>query len=203
MRQPGFRGLLTICLLFVSPVVVLLLFIVGDILIPVILLLYVIVIIEGAVLAIWIVSKIHADESSTRLIREETRQHYSDRNRAETLTVYVRSAVKKRSSYFQQHSRSEIAKVMKHVLEGSPSRNRLLLIKEPYSNEDELVPNRESTLSVELDFLLHPEEESNNKKAANEKQKREVLQEEPRPAKPRLGYLASLEHVLSEIESSR
>jgi hypothetical protein len=212
-RLLGFRPLLAVSLL-VIPVLVLLLFVAIDASIPIIILLYSIIVIDGAGLAYWILSSLGNDGDSSTLPERSSGQldaeghyhFYPSRNRAETLAVSVKSASNRRPSHFRQYSREEIARVMKHILEDTAPRgfNYFPLgVGEPANDNGKLIPKPENRLSLELEFLLHHQHE----RAKKAKSGKETIfeEEKPKPAssEQRLDYLSSLEHVLSEIESSR
>ena len=152
--------------------------------------LYAVVVIEGVVIIHWALSRIQTSESGSSLNSEITDSAgflYFGANRAETLEMYVKSAVKRRSGYFRQHSRKEISRVVRHVLEESPLKNYL----------DPEKPRVASTQSLELDLILHPPEERAIKKADGKEISKESIE------KSRLNYGTSLVNVLSEIESAK
>jgi hypothetical protein len=149
----GSRRLLATCLLFISPVIVLLLLFAGGAGFPLILL-YAVVIIEGIVIASWTLSGVQPDD-----VRAgddySTAYNYKDRNKAEALVTYVKSAAKNRPSNFRQYSRNEISKVVRNIVEESP--------------EEKI------EFSRELNFLLHPPKDNKKQEEIPPKQSADYL----------------------------
>jgi hypothetical protein len=186
----GSRRLLAACLLFISPVIVLLLLFVGGVGFPLILL-YAVVVIEGIGIAVWALSGIQPKGSSAGDDYSKT-YNYKSRNKAETLATYVKSAAKKRPSNFRQYFRTEISRVVRSIVEESSIENHVQPNNDsPNDHESLVVPEEKTQFSLELDFLLHPPKDGSNKK------------QEEIPSRRQPDYLSSLEHVLSEIESSQ
>ncbi len=154
------KRLLAVCVLLMSPVAALLLFLIGRLPIPIILLLYSTVVVEGVALGYWVLSNIHPEDSSAlaksadyRTDSTERYRYYLQKNRSEVLTSYIRSATQRKSPYFRQHSREQIAKVLEKIIEENTS----LLQKDGMAISDGRPPSeREALLS--LDLLLHPKE---------------------------------------------
>ena len=217
IRQSGSIRLLAICALFFSPVALTLLFVVSGIAFPFILLLYAIIVIEGIALSLWVLSKINTDETSALLMGIDVKKtptdlyryyHNSHQNRAEALAGYIKAASKRRSGYYREHCRSEIARVITHILEEShsfPPPNRFTRKEEgTVSSNDLSEPNQERRLLMELDFLLHPPEETKEKQPSKG-QKTVVLEEKSKPVeseKRSLDYLSTIDHVLKKFESN-
>lgn len=183
LPMQGSRRLLATCLLFVSPVIVLLLLFAGGAGFPLIIL-YAVVVIEGIGIAVWALSEIQPDYVPTG-DNYSTAYNYAERNKAEALAMYVKSAAKKRSSNFRQYSRGQVAQVVRNIVEESSIKNQLLSNDSP-NEQSPAVPEEKTQFSIELDFLLHPPKDK----------KPEVPSKQP-------DYVSSLDHVLSEIETSQ
>jgi hypothetical protein len=119
-------------LFFALPVAVLLLILVSGINAPLILLLYVVIVMEGGGLLLWIPSKIRRDEGSPRNYPPTPYRSYSwDRNKAEILLDQLKYAEKKPGES-SRYYRYEIARVL------------------------QVIVTKDTELSPELEFLLKP-----------------------------------------------
>ena len=102
---------------FVLPVAALFLILASGINAPLILLLYIVIVFEGAGLFLWILSKIMADEGMPGSYPATPYKSYLfDRNRAENLFNYMKSA-KKSSVDSRRYSRMEIARVLRGIVD--------------------------------------------------------------------------------------
>lgn len=188
-RLQGPRRSLVICLALASPIVILLLLLETGVRFYLIILIYGVIVVEGCGLGIWGLASAHASQyqlGGSKKSRSTSR--YWDRNRAETLADYVRSASGKKSVWFREHSRSEISKVLKEIL----SERQEYAIGSPQieSAEDE------RNLRDEIEYLLRP---------PNQNKSKSMKADDPiiKVRKKSFDYLSSLEHVLSKIESDR
>lgn len=127
------RRLHNILLLLISPFVVLILVLASGVNAPLLLFLYVAIVVEGVGLAMWILSKIMAEDVAPTFYQQvSSKSYFPDMNRAERLLMQVKSASRGSGDY-RRYSRSEISSVLKDII------------------------NRDSEPSPELEFLLNPE----------------------------------------------
>lgn len=124
-------------LLFISPFAVLILLLASGINAPLILFLYVVIVVEGVGLVLWVLSKIMAEDFAPVLYPGSSKYYFSDRNRAERLFDEVKSASKRPGEY-QRYSRIEISRVLSDI-------------------------TGEDSHSPELEFLLNPSKGSKDK----------------------------------------
>jgi hypothetical protein len=200
--------LLVVWILLFSPVLLFLVFFAAtaaSFSIPIILFVYVTVVVEGITLVYWVITRIHPEDSmilTTSIPSSDTDgryRYYLQKNRAEVIAGYLKSATRRSSPYFRQHSREQIAMVLEKVLE---EENPILLQRgKTASNKDAPISTREAQLSLELDFLLHPKGDKLNKKRSKESKEIKVdpSAEEDPIKKPRFDYIPTLEDVLNEI----
>jgi hypothetical protein len=206
--QDRAKWLLVVWILLFAPLLLLLVFFVAtaaSFSIPIILFVYVTVVVEGIILVYWAITRIHPEDSSiltTSIPTPDangTYRYYLQKNRAEVIAGYLKSATGRSSAYFKQHSREQIAMILQKVLE---EENPILLqTGKIASNKDTPIQTREAQLSLELDFLLHPKEDKVKKKRGEQSEETKANNpiREGRIKKTKFDYIPTLQDVLDEI----
>jgi hypothetical protein len=205
--QDRAKWLLVVWILLFAPLLLLLVFFVAaaaSFSIPIILFVYVTVVVEGIILVYWAITRIHPEDSSiltTSIPASDangTYRYYLQKNRAEVIAGYLKSATGRTSAYFRQHSREQIAMILQKVLEENPI---LLQTGKIASNKGTPIQTREAQLSLELDFLLHPKEDKVKKKRGEQSKESKANNpiQEGQIKKTKFDYIPTLQDVLDEI----
>ena len=76
--------------------------------------------------------------------------NYTEKNKVETLAMYVKSATKKRPGNFRQYSRAEISKVVGNIVEESSIKNQLPRNDSQNDHEPLIIGDEKTRFTTEL-----------------------------------------------------